>query len=164
VSNLTVAETAEKLDRFDEKCVARMNEIRAHQEFWREAIEQGIDIPWDATYGTSHYANMAQHLDEKDNEGQYPLDPKATQIQFARVVKWARRKGWKVEKKYKDEEFTIRVTEIPEIRYMEFYSTRQVTCRKVQTGTKMVEAVDAHEEPVYEYVCDKVAFLNVATD
>lgn len=27
-------------------------------------------------------------------------------------------------------------------------------CRKVQTGVKQVEAVEAHEEPVFEWVCD----------
>lgn len=26
-------------------------------------------------------------------------------------------------------------------------------CKKVQVGTRMVEAVEAHEEPVYEWVC-----------
>ena len=154
----------ERLERFDTKCVDRMNDIRAHQEFWREAIEHGIETPWDATYGTSHYANLAQHLDTQDDEGQYPLDIEETQRQFARVVKWARKRGWEIEKKYKDDEFTIRVEGIPGVKYMEFYSTRQVTCKKVQTGTKHVDAVEAHDEPVFEYQCDKVAFLSVATD
>ena len=27
------------------------------------------------------------------------------------------------------------------------------TCKRVQTGTRTVEAVEAHEEPIYEWVC-----------
>lgn len=31
---------------------------------------------------------------------------------------------------------------------------RDQVCRKVQTGTKRVDAVEAHDEPVFEWICD----------
>lgn len=37
---------------------------------------------------------------------------------------------------------------------MAFYVNRSTTCRRVQTGTKTVEATEAHDEPVYEWRCD----------
>lgn len=153
--------TDEKLSKFDERCRKHLAEVITHQDFWREAMKRDIAVPWDAYYGTSHYANMAQYLDETDDEGNYPLDVEETKRQFARVVKWARENGWEITKTYKDDEFTIRVDGIPHIRYMHFYSTRQVVCKKIQTGTKHIEA---HEEPIFEYQCDKVAFLNVDVD
>lgn len=32
---------------------------------------------------------------------------------------------------------------------------RETVCRKVQVGTKEIPAVEAHSEPVYEWVCDQ---------
>lgn len=32
---------------------------------------------------------------------------------------------------------------------------REKVCRRVQTGTKHVEAVEAHDEPVFEWICDE---------
>lgn len=154
----------DKLNDFNERCNKHLATLTAFQAFWRDAIHHGIEVPWDAYYGTSRYANIAQHLYNSDN-GQNELDVEGTQKQFARVVKWARRNGWTVEKKYNDDEFQIKISGIHDpIRNMEFYSTRQVICKRVQTGTKVVPATDAHEEPVYEYMCDKVAFLSVNTD
>lgn len=157
-------ELLDKLSRFDERCSTHMQTLIAHQEFWREAMRRGIEVPWDATSGTSHYVNIAQHLyNEESHESE--LDVAGTQKQFARIVKWARANGWKVEKNYTDDEFNIKITGINSaVDHMEFYSTRQVVCKKVQTGTKHVPTVEAHDEPVYEYVCDKVAFLSVDTD
>jgi hypothetical protein len=31
---------------------------------------------------------------------------------------------------------------------------REDICRKVMTGTKHVDAIEAHDEPVYEWVCE----------
>lgn len=152
----------ERVSSFEAKCEKQIKTLIAHQEFWREALSRGIEIPYDAYYGTSHYANIAQHLEYDSELESSPLDVEATQKQIARIIRWARSNGWSVEKKYNDDEFTVRIEGIHEpICYMEFFSTRQVVCKKVQTGTKTVEAVEAHEEPVYEYVCDKVAFLSI---
>lgn len=35
-----------------------------------------------------------------------------------------------------------------------FHVSRSTTCTKVQVGTKEVPAVEAHDEPVYEWRCD----------
>lgn len=37
---------------------------------------------------------------------------------------------------------------------LELNIDRDKVCRRVQTGTKHVDAVEAHDEPVFEWICD----------
>lgn len=155
----TITDIDAELANYDKKCREHFKALVGWQDFWRDALKEGIEIPYDA-HGSvwNRYVNIAQHT-LNDETGKYELDVDATQKMFARIIRWARKNGWTVKKGYKDDEFTVSVTDIPDpVSNVQFYSTRQVVCERVQVGTKHVEA---HDEPVYEYLCDKVAFLTV---
>lgn len=154
----TMTDKEQELANFDKKCREFFKTVVEWQDFWRDALDNGIDIPYDAHSSIwNRYVNIAQYATNDD--GKYELDVDATQKMFARVIRWARKNGWTVTKEYKDDEFSITVKDIKDpISNVQFYSTRQVVCERVQVGTKHVEA---HDEPVYEYQCDKVAFLSV---
>ena len=159
-------EMSERLSKFHADCQLALQKLIANQEMWADAYASGIELPYDAFRGTT-YANVAQHHyvpSGEDGTSEWQLDEDETVKQFARIVKWARKNGYPIEKKYTDDEFSIDVdTENELIGRVHFYSTRQVVCKKVVTGTKVVEAVPAHEEEEVEWVCDKIAFMNVPT-
>jgi len=150
----------EKVVAFDEACRDGLAGLVKSQAFWRDAMENGVQIPFDAADDARPYRwiNVAQYLNDRDEEtNAYPLDVEATQRELAKVVQWAKRRGWKIEKKYDDNDFKIILDDTP-IGRVEWYSTRQVVCKRIQTGTKVIPE---RVEPEYEYQCDKVAFLKV---
>jgi len=151
---------SEAVVSFDEACRDGLATLVKSQQFWRDALEHGVEIPYDAATDARAYKwiNLAKLSDEMDEESKaYPLDVEATQREFAKVVQWARKRGYRIEKKYDDDDFKIILNDTP-IGRVEFYSTRQVVCKRIQTGTKVIpESV----VPEYEYQCDKVAFLRV---
>jgi hypothetical protein len=148
-----------ELVKYDRDCREGLEKLIKNQNFWREVLAEGIEIPYGASRSTGNaYVNVAKYHNTADEDGSYPLDEEATIKEFARVVQWARREGYKVEKKYTDDEFKVILSETS-IGRVEFYSTRQVVCKKVVTG---VEIVPETTKEVYEYQCDKIAFLNVS--
>jgi hypothetical protein len=66
------------------------------------------------------------------------------------------------EKNASETYFTLKLC-FSETVYIEYYTTREAICERVQVGTRFVEAtearvvtyetVPAHEEPIYEYKC-----------
>jgi hypothetical protein len=152
-------DTVDKLSEFDDRCSKVLQTLTENQRLWRDALEYGVELPYGATSDASKrmYNNLAAHFDYDEETKTMPLDVQETQRRFARVIRWAKKRGYTIEKKYDDNEFKVIVT-TPDDRVIDFYSTRQVVCKQVQTGTKVIPE---QVVPVYEYQCDKVAFLSV---
>lgn len=73
----------------------------------------------------------------------------------------ARRDSYGWDKTHDDYSFVYRQTFTDEdtaawsaVRYEIRVAKSDATCKRVQTGTRHVDAVEAHDEPVYKWVCD----------
>ena len=156
---MSATEIQDKLEEFTQKCLKEDQHLHDTRSFWRRALMFGCDIPYDAFRGTQYHSIAEQVYNNESNE--WELDEQATIKKIAAYIQFARENGYKVEKKYSDDQLDIYI-EVPDVKgKFNLYSTRQVVCKKVQVGTKIIEAVEEHEEPVYEYQCNKVAFLAV---
>lgn len=152
-------ERLENLRRLDEKAAEHDREVALRREFWRNALMAGCDIPYDAFRG-GQYHNIAQHHSNEDS-GEWELDEEATVKEIAKYVQFSRKRGYKVEKKYTDDDFNVYI-EVPEVEgKFNLYTTRKVVCKRVVVGTEVVPAVPEHEKELVEWQCDKIAFLNV---
>ncbi len=152
-------ERVENLRRLEEKIATHDEQVALRRGFWRNALMAGCDIPYDA-YRGSQYHNIAQHH-YNDESGEYELDEKETVKEIAKYVQFSRKHGYKVEKKYTDDDFNVYI-EIPGVEgKFNLYTTRKVVCKRVVVGTEVVAAVPEHEKEVVEWQCDKIAFLNV---
>lgn len=145
---------------FNRKCVDEVKRIMDVQHVWADALAYGVEIPYDAYRGAT-YHNLAQYGSDPETH-EWILDDAKTVKEFAKVVKWAKDRGYKVEKKYTEDDFNLYI-ETP-VGSFNFYSTRKVVCKKIVTGTKVVPAQPEKIEDVTEWVCEKVAFLAVDTD
>lgn len=57
-------------------------------------------------------------------------------------------------RKHAAEDHLSYVKDIGDTIRMRFEVDRSTLCRRIQTGTRRVEATEAHDEPIYEWVCD----------
>lgn len=135
------------------------DQIRAKQDFWIDALQAGLPSPLD-TWTTTWFSSVA--ITQRNEL--YQIDEKATVKLFAKIVKWARSKGYSIEKKY-DYDFRVCVGNIPGIKdTMDFTAEREVMCKKVFVGTKVIPYQPPQSEKVvdnYDWECEKLSFLGI---
>jgi hypothetical protein len=142
------------------KCWDQRDKIQVMQEFWISAFEDGIltieafeyMMTWTSTISVTCY-------DER-----YNIDVEATTLAFAKIVKWARSKGYGVTKDYTESSFYIRLT-VPGVKgTVDFYADRDIMCTKRHVGTEIIPAQPEKVVDKYDWDCDKVSFLGIDTD
>jgi hypothetical protein len=152
-------ELLENLQKFEEKVAEYEADVALRRAFWRNALMAGCDIPYDAFRGSQYHSIGQTKFNEESRE--YELDEEATVKEIAKYVQFARTRGYKVEKKYTEDDFNVYI-EVPGVRgKFNLYTTRKVVCKRVVVGTEIVPAVPEQEKEIVEWQCDKIAFLNV---
>ena len=145
---------ADKVEELKEKCQKHLQKTIAIQAIWIDAAAHDIEIPWDAASG-GNYVNVAV-FEEDEETGNPELNEDKTKVEFAKIIKWARSKGYEVEKKYDDDTFNLWIDPKDDLVWkLNFYSTRQVVCTKRVVGTKVVPA---KVQEIVEWDCEKIAF------
>lgn len=138
------------------RCFKDRDDLQKKQEFWLEAHAAGIPLP------NKCLTTFSTHSDVTKKNDKHEIDVDATTKELARVIQWARSKGYTIRKEYTELYFYIHVT-ADRIRY-DFVADRQVYCKKVYRGTKVVEAQPESVVDVYDWECEKVAFTTIEVD
>lgn len=125
----------------------------AKAEFWLMACDElNLHMP------NSLISNGLQVTKYDEN---YNIDEAATIKEFARIVRWALAKKYAIEKDYEGAYFQINLT-VPGMRNpVNFYTDRNVMCKKVHVGTEIIPATPERIQDKYDWECEKLSFLGV---
>jgi len=180
-------ELVEQLDRFNTKFNEDMNEMQIKSAWFISvfhATDGEAELPYSVSYGSYYvtkYHPYPKKLVEKSWEpGEFyevddygapqEVDTDATNRLIGKIIRHARQLGHKVEKKYDDDEFTIKVILLQRDKhsyndvYVRYVVSRKTVCEKIVTvvhheATTKVEVIEAHDEEVITWDCGKVSFL-----
>lgn|SRR5262252_8742083 len=120
----------------------------------------------DSTYvNVTQYEGRPSYPDEGWNEP-LVMDVDATLSLLAKITRFARSKGYKVEKDYDTHDFNVRVNLDPDVYGMRvtYYCKRDAVCTPKVVGKKVIPAQPAQPprvEDVVEWECSKVALLSI---
>src|ERR1043166_232012 len=90
VQDEKAAKLQRSLEKFDEDCRTHNQKLVQWQAFWRDAIENGIDVPYNAADSVwNRLINVAVHKPYDSALEASPLDVEETQKVFSRIMKWA---------------------------------------------------------------------------
>ena len=151
-----------------EKASARFTKIVNWHTEVAQATGDDKLIP-DGTDST--YNNVSQYNEAPTEDDPYnrEFDVDATLKLMAKVVKFARDKGYEVTKDYDSSDFNVNV-KIPYEPYditINYYCKRDAVCKAVVVGTKVIPARPAEPprvENVLEWQCEKVSLLGLTND
>lgn len=123
---------------------------------WRQDVIADLRAFADALESTSPtvfptpYVSFSLYSKEEPTEDN-PYNTRHLDVEDARIAMANLPGHWS---KYVNQDTLYYVKEFG--RTLRYYLNidRTATCRRVQVGTKHIEATEAHDEPVYEWVCD----------
>jgi hypothetical protein len=146
---------AERLARFDKDTAARRHKTEVLTAYHRDAFIHGdVELPWS---GDAQTVYVTEYLQGESHE----VDIPTTEAKLKAAIKNARRRGFRVEKKYDDDDFTVTVylEEKTEGNYwgirVVYNASRKVVCEKKVVGQ---EVVPATTRDIVQWDCKKIAF------
>lgn len=147
---------------FVARCFKERDRIARMQMIWLDLLQSGLPYPeWEHDSTWFYMRDVTQYV-----EISAEIDEEATVKMFARIVKWARARGYGIKKTYEDDKFQLIIDVGDKVSFY-FRAAREVMCERVVVGQKTVPA--RPEEPeqlvdVHEWRCEKLSFLGVETE
>jgi hypothetical protein len=140
-------------------------------------VDAKLSLPWS---GDNTYISCSVNkVDDTGNELYGEVDEAKTVEYLARVIKYARRRKFNVEKDYSGDQFTVKVkvpmnglrvdadpNQYGNYVIVNYYADRNAVCTAKVVGQKVVPAHTTPErvEDVVEWECAKLSFLGVDTE